>query len=105
MDKLFYSISEVAAMLGESVTLVRYWSDRFNRFIKPSRTKKGNRQFTREDIEVLKRIHHLVKVQGMTLDGAEKSLRTETSSTDRSVKVLESLRRIREQLDEIRKSL
>lgn len=105
MDKLFYPIGEVADILGESVSLVRFWSDSFPKFIKPKRNAKGNRLFSADDVQMFKRIHFLVKECGMTLEGAAKRLRQETAKIDNSVKVLESLRKIRTQLEEIRSSL
>lgn len=105
MDKLFYPIGEVADILGESVSLVRFWSDSFPKFIKPKRNAKGNRLFSADDVRMFKRIHFLVKECGMTLEGAAKRLRHETAKIDDSVKVLESLRKIRMQLEEIRSSL
>ena len=51
MDKIFYSIGEVAEILGESVSLVRFWSNSFPAFIKPDRNAKGNRRFSPEDLE------------------------------------------------------
>jgi len=105
MEKLFYSISEVAEILGESVSLVRFWSNSFSKQIKPHRNAKGNRQYTAEDIETMKQIHFLVKEKGLTLDGAAKTLSAEKSSVDRSVKALDSLKEIRAQLVEIKNSL
>ena len=64
MERLFYTIGEVADMLEVNVSLVRYWSDNFSRFLKPHRNAKGNRLYTQEDIDVLKQIYHLVKVGG-----------------------------------------
>lgn len=105
MEKLFYSISEVADILGESVSLVRFWSNSFPRFIKPHRNAKGNRQFTAEDIETLKQIHLLVKDKGLTLEGAANVLASSKSGVDRNVKALDSLKEIRAQLVEIKNSL
>lgn len=105
MEKLYYSIGEVADMLGESSSLVRFWANSFPKHIKPSRTAKGNRQFTKEDVEAFKQIHLLVKGQGMTLEGAAKKLSGEIKTVDNKVKVLESLKAMRGQLEEIRKSL
>ena len=56
MEKLYYTIGEAAEMLGENVSLVRYWSDNFSRFLKPHRNAKGNRMYTADDLEVLKQI-------------------------------------------------
>lgn len=105
MEKLYYSISEVAEMLGESVSLVRFWSNNFQKFIKPSRTAKGNRQFTKADIETLKQIHFLVKSQGMTLEGAAKCLSDDKAKVDKTTKALDSLKAIRTQLVEIKNAL
>lgn len=74
MEKLYYTIGEAAEMLGENVSLVRYWSDNFSRFLKPHRNAKGNRMYTADDLEVLKQIYHLVKVNGMTLAGAQEEI-------------------------------
>ena len=105
MDKLYYTIGEVSEILGESSSLVRFWTNSFSRYLKPKRNAKGNRLYTQEEIEVLKQIHLLVKVQGMTLDGAAKKMSSDKKAVDGKVKVLESLRSIRKQLVEVRKSL
>lgn len=105
MEKLYYSIGEVADMLGEPVSLIRYWSNYFSRFIKPSRSGKGNRQFTASDIEALKQVHFLVKEKGLTLDGALRSMSADKAKVGAEVKVLDSLKAIRAQLTEIKKML
>ena len=105
MDKLYYTIGEVSEILGESSSLVRFWTNSFSRYLKPTRNAKGNRLYTQEEIEVLKQIHLLVTVQGMTLDGAAKKMSSDKKAVDGKVKVLESLRSIREQLVEVRKAL
>ncbi|MDD6364180.1 MAG: MerR family transcriptional regulator [Bacteroidales bacterium] len=104
MEKLFYRISEVAEIIGESTSLVRFWANSFPKQIKPKRNAKGNRLFTKEDVEMFKQIHLLVKVQGMTLEGAARKL-SRKSGLDKTTKVLDSLRDIRGQLEEIRKTL
>lgn len=105
MEKLFYSISEVADLLGESVSLVRFWSNSFPKFIKPTRNAKGNRLFTSADIDTFKQIHFLVKESGLTLEGAAKTLAESRSKVDKRVKALDSLKEIRAQLAEIKNSL
>lgn len=105
MEKYLYTIGEVAVILGESTSLVRFWANEFPKFIKPHRNAKGNRLFTKEDVETFKHIHLLVKVEGLTLDGAAKRLRGEKKDIINKIKVLESLKAIRTQLEEIRKGL
>lgn len=105
MERLFYTIGEVADMLGENVSLVRYWSDYFSKFLKPHRNAKGNRMYTSEDIEVLRQIYFLVKSRKLTLEGAVRKLTEDRRSVESRVKAVESLKLIREQLEEIRKTL
>ena len=105
MSKLFYTIGETAEILGENVSLVRYWSGVFEKYLKFSRTAKGDRRFTPEDIDTFKQIHLLVKEQGLTLDGAARQLAANKASVDKRVRALESLKLIRAQLAEIRKTL
>ena len=105
MEKLYYTISEAAGLLGENVSLVRFWSNSFPKYIKPKRNAKGNRLYTAEDIETLKQIHFLVKDQGLTLEGAARKMAAERKSVEGRVKVLDSLKDIRRQLVAVKKSL
>ena len=105
MEKYLYTIGEAADILGESTSLVRFWANEFPKFIKPQRNAKGNRLFTKEDIETLKYIHLLVKVEGLTLEGAAKRLKGDRKEVMNKARVLESLKAIRTQLEEIRSEL
>ena len=105
MEKYLYTIGEVAEILGESVSLVRFWSNEFTKFIKPQRNAKGNRLYTKEDIETFKHIHLLVKVEGLTLEGAAKRLKGDKKDLINKSKVLDTLKAIRQQLSEIRETL
>ena len=105
MEKLYYSIGEVAGILGESVSLVRFWSNSFPKLVKPKRNAKGNRQYTAADVETFKQIHHLVKERGLTLEGAAQQLAADRRGVDRNVRALESLKEIRAQLMEIKKNI
>ncbi len=105
MEKFLYSIGEVAEILGENTSLVRFWSNSFPKFFKPHRNAKGDRSYTRKEVETFRQIHYLVKVEGYTLEGAAKQLKENTKGAFRKAKALESLKAIRRQLVEIRKSL
>ena len=105
MEKYFYTIGEVADILGENTSLVRFWSNEFPKFIKPQRNAKGNRLFTKEDVETFKHIHMLVNVEGMTLEGVAKRLKGDRKEVISKARVLESLKDIRQQLAEIRETL
>lgn len=105
MKKLFYSISEVSAELGVPVSRIRFWANSFPNRIKPSRTAKGNRQFTVEDIESLRSIKFMTEERGLTLEGVKREFRSGNSSSLKTVRALESLKAIRAQLMEIKTSL
>ena len=105
MAKLVYTMGEVAQMLGENASAVRYWSNYFEKFIHPQRNAKGNRLYHPEDIEVLKQVQFLVKNQGLTLEGARQRLTEDHRSVDRRVKAIEKLKDIRAQLVAVRNGL
>ena len=105
MEKYFYTVGEVAEILGESTSLVRFWANEFPKFIRPQRNAKGNRLFSKDDVETFKHIHLLVKVEGLTLEGAAKRLKGEKKNIVNKTKVLESLKDISQQLTEIRAEL
>lgn len=104
-EKLYYSIGEVAQLLGESTSLVRFWSDYFTDFIHPHRNKKGDRKFTPADVENLKIIHHLVKDNKMTLEGAAVRMKDNPEGLDNRSEVIDRLREIRKSLIEMEKNL
>ena len=105
MEKYFYTVGEVATILGESTSLVRFWANEFPKFIRPQRNAKGNRLFTKADVEKFQQVHVLVKVDGLTLEGAAKRLQAEKNGGANKHKVLETLKEIRQQLTEIRSEL
>ena len=101
IEKLYYTIGEVSEILGESTSLVRFWAQKFPEFIKPARNKKGNRLFTAQDLANFKVIYHLVKENGMTLEGASKRMKDNITGVDRRVEVISKLTSIKERLLEI----
>ena len=104
VEKLFYTIGEVAGILNVPVSTVRFWENEFD-ILKPRKNKKGNRLFMPEDLKNLRIIHHLVKEKGMTLTGAKKQLAEKWQETDYKFGIRESLTGIKELLAEIRDSI
>lgn len=91
-------------MLGVNTSLIRFWEKNFD-VIKPHKNKKGNRFFTKDDIENLKLIYHLVKDQRLTLEGARKRLSENKQEVTDNYQIVECLTNIREMLIEIRDQL
>ncbi len=95
VDKLYYTIGEVAKMLDLSTSLIRYWEKEFD-IIKPKKNKKGNRHFTKDDIDNLKLIHHLVKERGMTLKGAQQKIKENKTGTEHNYEIIKKLQDIKD---------
>lgn len=105
IEKLYYSIGEVADMFGVSKSLIRFWETEFD-ILKPRKNTKGNRLFTKKDIDNFKVIYHLVKEKGFTLDGARKKLKeTHPEKLESNVDVSEKLKSLRAFLVELNKQI
>ena len=78
LKKLYYTIGEVAEMFDVNTSLIRFWEKEFKQ-IKPKKNSKGNRLFTVKDIQTFSSIYQLVKVEGFTLEGAKKMLKSGNS--------------------------
>ena len=104
IEKLFYPIGEVAQMFEVSVSSIRYWEKEFD-ILKPKKNKKGNRMFTKKDVDSLKIIYHLTKERGFTLEGAKKKLRENKADTIDNVEIINHLKSIRQFLVEFREEL
>ena len=104
VEKLFYSIGEVAAMFKVNTSLIRFWEKEFD-IIKPKKNKKGNRLFTKEDIENFHIIFHLVKEKGMTLKGAKLKLKENREDAIHNFEVIQSLKDIKAMLNELKQDM
>ena len=102
--KLYYSISEVAAMFGVSETLLRFWEKEFPQIV-PRKSGRNIRQYTKEDIEQIRLIYNLVKVRGLKLAAAREALKKNKEGMQQTVEVVERLKEIRAELVAIRKEL
>jgi DNA-binding transcriptional MerR regulator len=104
IEKLYYSIGEVAELFNVAPSLIRFWESEFD-LIKPKKNRKGNRQFTREDIDNVRTIYHLVKEKGFTLQGAKEMLKNDSQAVKDQMEMIESLKRVRSFLVEMRDKL
>jgi DNA-binding transcriptional MerR regulator len=104
IEKIYYSIGEVAEMFNVAPSLIRFWESEFE-LIQPKKNRKGNRQFTKEDIENVRTIYHLVKEKGFTLQGAKEMLRNDSQAVKDKMEMISSLKRVRQFLTEVREKL
>ena len=71
--KLYYRIGEVAELVGVEPHVLRYWEREF-RSIRPTKSAKGQRVYSRRDVENLMRVRQLLYSEGFTIAGAKKKL-------------------------------
>jgi DNA-binding transcriptional MerR regulator len=73
--KLYFRIGEVASVVGVEPHVLRYWEREF-RMIRPTKSTKGQRVYSRRDLENLLRVRDLLYKEGFTIAGAKKKLRS-----------------------------
>ncbi|HNY02531.1 MAG TPA: MerR family transcriptional regulator [Bacteroidales bacterium] len=104
IEKVYYTIGEVAELFEVNTSLIRYWEKEFD-ILKPAKNKKGNRLFTQKDLDNLRIIYHLVKERGFTLQGARDKLRENKEDVANKVEAIDTLNRVRAYLLELKSQL
>lgn len=95
ITKLYYTISEVSRLIGEEAHVLRYWETEFTE-LKPRKNRAGKRVYTRDDIDTVFRIRHLLREEKFTIDGARQALsRSEDRSTAEATDALDDLLQVK----------
>ena len=103
--KLYYSIKEVAQLIGVNESTLRYWETEFSNLRPKTVAATKVRQYTEKDIDEVRVIYNLIKVRGFKIAAARKYLHENRASVDRSSEVLDTLIGVREELRDIKKRL
>ena len=103
-DKLYYSIGEVADAFKVNASLIRFWEKEFD-VLKPKKNAKGNRKFTKEDIQNLQLIYHLVKERGFTLEGAKIHLKEGKNKSLKNFEIIRKLETVKSTLLKLKNQL
>ena len=72
--KLYFRIGEVSGLVGVEPHVLRYWEREFARTIRPTKSAKGQRVYSRRDVENLMKVRELLYTEGFTIAGARKQL-------------------------------
>ncbi|MBQ0070089.1 MAG: MerR family transcriptional regulator [Bacteroidales bacterium] len=104
LDKKFYKIGDVAAILGIPMSTLRYWESQFT-IIKPRRNAKNIRFYTPNDIETIRKVYYLVKEKGLKLDAAQEQIRHNRDGVDKRFEVIDRLKSIKSDLQELQAAL
>jgi len=101
--KLYYTIGEVAAEVGEPQSVLRFWETEFPS-LRPVKNKRGVRSYTERDVELVRRIRHLTRECGYTLDGVREQLRMRPLD-DPKQEVINRLTEVRRFLVDLKETL
>ncbi|MBQ0056579.1 MAG: MerR family transcriptional regulator [Bacteroidales bacterium] len=99
--KQYYTIGEVAEMIGVSIELLRKWERDFPRAIKPMRTKGDTRLYSRRDIEKIEMIYRLRHNEGKTIAGVRSTLSQKQTEEEIKQEVISRLSSLRQELQGI----
>jgi DNA-binding transcriptional MerR regulator len=109
MSKFYYTIGEVCNLLNMKAHVLRYWEKEFSQ-LKPKKQLGRNRRYSPDDIELLKKIKHMLYEQRLTIEGARKKLKVEknqpnqieldfsTNKDEVKQKILKELKEVKELL-------
>jgi len=98
----YFRIKDAADKVGVPPHVLRFWESQFPH-MKPSKTSRGQRQYSSEDVENFLKIKHLLYTEGYSIPGAKKVLKEQKSSlkSDHAVE-LEVVREMVDSLRELR---
>lgn len=100
ISKLYFTISEVGAMVEEEAHVLRYWETEF-RQLRPKKNKAGKRIYTRADIDTVFNIRHLLRSDKYTLEGARQAMAAKTRRSDTNTEENGDLSQVREFLTQV----
>lgn len=99
IEKIYFSIGEVAEMFQVNASLLRFWEKEFPQ-LQPRKNTRGNRMYSKKDIDLFTQIHQLVREKGYTLEGAKNALKSKDSAAHKLV-VIERLQVVRQKLEDL----
>jgi DNA-binding transcriptional MerR regulator len=101
--KLYYRIGEVSDLVGVEPHVLRYWETEF-RSIRPQKSRKGQRIYSRRDVDRLLKVKDLLYTHGFTIAGARRRLR-ETGVEPPSAEDAQHAERTRAMLGDLRREV
>lgn len=102
-QKSYYSMGAVTDMFKVNPSLIRYWENEFS-IIKPKKNGKGDRHFRPEDVKNLRLIYHLLRERKYTIEGAKSYLK-QSAKANEQYKLIESMKKLRQFLVELKTTL
>ena len=104
-EKIYFTLRETEQETGVPASTLRYWEKQFEA-LNPRKDGHGNRYYTREDQELIKRIKYIRDELHITrIEAIRRELRNDEKHSDSRQAALEILLRVKEELCEIRKQI
>ncbi|MFL2598982.1 MAG: MerR family transcriptional regulator [Flavobacteriaceae bacterium] len=103
-EKLYYNIGEVSKAFNVNTSLLRFWEKEFQE-LNPKKKSNGIRKYTNTDIEILKKIYHLLKEKKLTIEGAKVNMSNQKDNLDKYIAIKSKLENIKDELKKIKSKL
>ena len=104
-DKLYFRIGEVAEIVGVEPHVLRYWETEF-RSIRPEKSRRGQRVYSRRDVDTLLKVKDLLYGHRYTIAGAKRKLRGDgLEPIDKTDPVLADVKALKDKLVDIRSAV
>ena len=103
--KIYYSLRETEQETGIPASTLRYWEKQFEE-LDPRKDGHGNRYYTREDQDLIKRIKYIRDELHITrIEAIRHELCNNAKHSDERQAAIDILLRVKEELCEIRKMI
>jgi len=104
-EKKYLSIGEVAEKFGVSIEVLRKWEKDFPKVLNPMRTKGDSRLYDKKQQEKVAMILRLLRVEGLSIEGAKKKLSSKQTDLEIQQEVISKLKDVREKIMSVVKEL
>lgn len=101
-DKKYFKIGEVSNIVGVKPYVLRFWESEFE-CIKPKKDAGNQRLYSKNDIESILDVKHLLYEKKFTISGAKNRLKDKKLTVKEEM--TEVLKRIKKDLEDIRTTL
>lgn len=103
-NKIYYTASEIASLLGFNISKIRFWTQEFKE-IKPTYSPTGAIRYRDQDIDTFKLICFLVETEGYTLEGARRQLKKRRQSQQKRLDIKRDIVEVRDILKSIKEEI
>ena len=103
-EKLYYNIGEDSKAFNVNSSLLRFWEKEFQE-LNPKKKSNGIRKYTNTDIEILKKIYHLLKEKKLTIEGAKINMSNQKDNLEKYIAIKSKLENIKDELEKIKSKL